>query len=123
MGGVCGVGSIKGQLSPIGSLIGSLSVPIGGGSDCDIYEGAYEIVPSDLVQVLPTANKLLKHDIVIEASPGSLPPGSEMATDGEINDLLDEVFGDEIEPDKPSYDPGDIATDEELEDTLTDVFG
>lgn len=68
MGGVCGIGSIKGRLSPIGSLQGALSIPVGGGLDCDIYEGEYNIVPSDTVQVLPTANKLLKHDIVIEAN-------------------------------------------------------
>lgn len=61
MGGVCGIGSIKGRLSPIGSLQGALSIPVGGGLDCDIYEGEYNIVPSDTVQVLPTANKLLKH--------------------------------------------------------------
>lgn len=81
MGGVCGIGSIKGRLSPIGSLQGALSIPVGGGLDCDIYEGEYNIVPSDTVQVLPTANKLLKHDIVIEANSGGLPEGSEMATD------------------------------------------
>lgn len=81
MGGVCGIGSIKGRLSPIGSLQGALSIPVGGGLDCDIYEGEYNIVPSDTVQVLPTANKLLKHDIVIEANSGGLPEGSEMAND------------------------------------------
>lgn len=41
MGGVCGIGSIKGRLSPIGSLQGALSIPVGGGLDCDIYEGEY----------------------------------------------------------------------------------
>jgi|GEM_PF-3889342 len=65
MGGVCGIGSIKGRLSPIESLSGTLSIPVGGILDCDIYEGEYNIVPSDTVQVLPTANKLLKHDIVL----------------------------------------------------------
>lgn len=44
MGGVCGIGSIKGRLSPIGSLQGALSIPVGGGLDCDIYEGEYNIV-------------------------------------------------------------------------------
>lgn len=73
MGGVCGIGSIKGRLSPIGSLQGALSIPVGGSMDCDIYEGEYNITPSDTVQVLPTANKLLKHDIVIEANSGGLP--------------------------------------------------
>lgn len=81
MGGVCGIGSIKGRLSPIGSLQGALSIPIGGSMDCDIYEGEYNIAPNNTVQVLPTANKLLKHDIVIEANSGGLPEGSEMATE------------------------------------------
>lgn len=89
MGGVCGIGSIKGRLSPIGSLQGALSIPVGGGLDCDIYEGEYNITPSDTVQVLPTANKLLKHDIVIEANSGGLPEGSEMATDDDIDSLID----------------------------------
>lgn len=95
MGGVCGIGSIKGRLSPIGSLQGALSIPVGGGLDCDIYEGEYNITPSDTVQVLPTANKLLKHDIVIEASSGGLPEGSEMAiaTEKELNDAITDVLG------------------------------
>lgn len=116
MGGVCGIGSIKGRLSPIGSLQGALSIPVGGSMDCDIYEGEYNITPSDTVQVLPTANKLLKHDIVIEANSGGLPEGSEMATDDDIDDLIDDVFGTGVNPD-------DIATEEELDDVITDVFG
>lgn len=119
MGGVCGIGSIKGRLSPIGSLQGALSIPVGGGLDCDIYEGEYNITPNDTVQVLPTANKLLKHDIVIEANSGGLPEGSEMATDDDIDDLIDDVFG----TDEPTYNPDDIATEEELDDVITDVFG
>ena len=93
MGGVCGIGSIKGRLSPIGSLQGALSIPVGGGLDCDIYEGEYNITPSDTVQVLPTTNKLLKHDIVIEASSGGLPEGSEMATDDGLTISTDVVYG------------------------------
>lgn len=112
MGGVCGIGSIKGRLSPIGSLQGALSIPVGGGLDCDIYEGEYNIVPSDTVQVLPTANKLLKHDIVIEANSGGLPEGSEMATDDDIDSLIDDVFGTGVnpDPDEPTYSPDDIAS-------------
>lgn len=125
MGGVSGIGSIKGHLSPIGSLSGTLSVSIGGAVECDIYEGEYEITPRDEVQVLPTANKLLKHDIVIAAVSGGIPEGSEMATDEDIDNLIDDVFGSDIEPDpdEPTYDSDDIATDEELEDVLTDIFG
>lgn len=125
MGGVSGIGSIKGHLSPIGSLSGIISVPIGGAVECDIYEGEYEITPGDEAQVLPTANKLLKHDIVIAAVSGGMPEGSEMATDEDIDNLIDDVFGSDIEsdPDEPTYDSDDIATDEELEDVLTDIFG
>lgn len=66
MGGVCGFGSIKGRLSPIESLSGTLSIPVGGTLDCDIYDGEYTVTPSDTVQILPTANKLLKQDISAE---------------------------------------------------------
>lgn len=124
MGGVCGIGSIKGRLSPIESLSGTLSIPVGGILDCDIYDGEYTVTPSDTVQILPTANKLLKQDIVIEASSG-IPEGSEIATDEDIDNLIDDIFGPDIEPspDEPVYDSDDIATDEELDDVLTDVFG
>lgn len=125
MGGVCGIGSIKGRLSPIGSLQGALSIPVGGGLDCHIYEGEYNITPSNTVQVLPTTNKLLKHDIVIEANSGGLPEGSEMATDDDIDDLINDVFGTGVnpDPDEPTYSPDDIATEKELNDAITDVFG
>lgn len=144
MGGVCGIGSIKGRLSPIGSLQGALSIPVGGGLDCDIYEGEYNIVPSDTVQVLPTANKLLKHDIVIEANSGGLPEGSEMATDDDIDSLIDDVFGTGVNPDpdaalkekvnaaaegnhshanKAFLDTLSGATDEEVTAMCTEVFG
>lgn len=125
MGGVCGIGSIKGRLSPIGSLQGALSIPVGGGLDCDIYEGEYNIVPSDTVQVLPTANKLLKHDIVIEANSGGLPEGSEMATDDDIDSLIDDVFGTGVnpDPDEPIYSPDDtVKTFSKDYKTVTTVY-
>lgn len=111
MGGVCGIGSIKGCLSPIESLSGTLSIPVGGILDCDIYDGEYTVTPSDTVQILPTANKLLKQDIVIEASSG-IPEGSEMATDEDIDNLIDDIFGPDIEPspDEPVYDSDDMKT-------------
>lgn len=48
-----------------------------------------------------------------------------MATDEDIDNLIDDIFGPDIEPspDEPVYDSDDIATDEELDDVLTDVFG
>ena len=61
---------------------------------------------------------------MIEASSG-IPEGSEMATDDDIDDLIDDVFGTEVnpDPDEPTYNPDDIATEEELDDVITDVFG
>lgn len=52
MGGVCGIGSIKGRLSPIESLSGTLSIPVGGILDCDIYDGEYTVTPSEGVIAL-----------------------------------------------------------------------
>jgi len=56
-----------------------------------------------------------------------MPPGSSMATDEDIDNLIDDVFGGEADmpetEDTPVYDEDDIATDEELEDVLTDIFG
>lgn len=125
MGGICRIGSIKGKLSPVGSLQGILSIPVGGTDDCDIYDGEYTITPTNAVQVLATANKLLKHDIVINACSGDIPEGSEMATDDDINDMIDDIFGSGVkpDPDNPSYDSDDIATQEELDEVITDVFG
>ena len=63
MGGVCGIGSIKGCLSPIESLSGTLSIPVGGILDCDIYDGEYTVTPSDTVQILPTAKTYIDNEI------------------------------------------------------------
>lgn len=54
-----------------------------------------------------------------------MPPGSSMATDDDIGNLIDEVFGDGADipnPDDPIYNEEDIGTNEELEDVLQDVF-
>ena len=53
------------------------------------------VTPSDTVQILPTANKLLKQDIVIKASSG-IPEGSEMATDEDIDNLLNVKQSDSV---------------------------
>ena len=125
MGGVSSIGSIKGRLSPIGSLIGTLSVPIGSMADCDIYEGDYTVRPDSESIVLATANKLLKNDIVIEAASDIVPEGSEIATDGDIGGLIDDVFGEGStpNPDNPVFDSDDIATEDEVNDIITDIFG
>lgn len=66
-----------------------------------------------------------KVDTFITKATLKLSEGSEMATDEDIDNLIDDIFGPDIEPspDEPVYDSDDIATDEELDDVLTDVFG
>ena len=44
-----------------GNLIGSLTIP----APAPIYNGAYEVTPTDAPQVLHTAGKLLTQDIII----------------------------------------------------------
>ena len=120
MNGTRAFGSVRGTISAEASLTGTLTIPYGVFENQDLYEGEYKVTPSDEVQVLPTANKVLKEDIVIEASSSILPEGSEMATEGDVDDVIEEVFGEEFDP---GYDSEDVATEEELNDVITDVFG
>lgn len=48
-----------------------------------------------------------------------------MATDDDIDGLIDDIFGTGVnpDPDEPTYSPDDIATEKELNDAITDVFG
>lgn len=126
MGSYCAIGSVKGQLLPVPTLKGKLSIPPYSLCEHEEFEGEYTVTPGEEQIVLATAGKLLIHDIVVEPSPGVMPPDSSMATDEDIDNLIEEVFGGESEmpnPDDPVYDEDDIATDEELNDVLTDVFG
>lgn len=127
MGSYCAIGSVKGQLLPVSTLKGKLSIPPYTHCSHDEYEGEYTIVPGEEQIVLATANKLLTHDIVVEPSQGVMPPGTSMATDDDIDDLIDDVFGGEADmpgtDDDIVYDEDDIATEEELDDVLKDVFG
>lgn len=84
----------KGQLSAVGSLSGTISIPYGG---LDYYNGEYKVTPNDKVQTLDTANKIMKKNIVVEASTSGLPGGYEMASDEDIDNLTDEIFGKESE--------------------------
>lgn len=60
---------------------------------------------------------------------GGTVSDKDVATDDEVNDMLDNVFGDddtgdETEtPDTPSVSEDDVATDKEVSDMLDDVFG
>lgn len=127
MGSYCAIGSVKGQIYPLPTLKGKLSIPLYTHCSHEQYEGEYTVIPGEEQIVLNTANKLLTHDIVIEQSQGSvMPPGSSMATDEDIGHLIDDVFGGADMPDtddKPVYDEDDIATEEELDDVLKDIFG
>ena len=127
MGSYCAIGSVKGQLLPVPTLKGKLSIPPYTHCSHDEYEGEYIIVPGEEQIVLATANKLLTHDIVVEPSQGVIPPGTSMATDDDIDSLINDVFGGDT--DMPGtdndnvYNEDDIATEEELNDALKDVFG
>lgn len=127
MGSYCAIGSVKGQLLPVPTLKGKLSIPPYTLCSHDEYEGEYTIVPGEEQIVLATANKLLTHDIVVEPSQGVMPPGTSMATDDDIDSLINNVFGGDT--DMPGtdndnvYNEDDIATEEELNDALKDVFG
>lgn len=124
MSGIKSFGSITGSISVASTLTGALSIPSCGVIDYDIYEGDYTVIPNDKVQILATANKLLKQDVVVEASEYSIPEGGGLATDGDVDNVIDEVFGTEHEPDdEPTIDSDNIATKEELEDVIEDVFG
>lgn len=52
-----------------------------------------------------------------EAAGGGIVPGVEIATDEEVGEMLEEVFGAAEES------PDDIATDEEIDEMLDEVFG
>lgn len=127
MGSYCAIGSVKGQLLPVPTLKGKLSIPPYTLCSHDEYEGEYTIVPGEGQIVLATANKLLAHDIVVEPSQGVMPPGTSMATDDDIDSLINNVFGGDT--DMPGtdndnvYNEDDIATEEELNDALKDIFG
>lgn len=127
MGSYCAIGSVKGQIYPLPTLKGKLSIPLYTHCSHEQYEGEYTVIPGEEQIVLNTANKLLTHDIVIEPFQGSvMPPGSSMATDEDIDHLIDDLFGGADMPDtddKPVYDEDDIATEEELDDVLKDIFG
>ncbi len=57
---------LSGKLTCFGSLSGKLSAVI----DFNAYSGEYEVVPNAFnTQVLPTANKVLKKDIVVQKVP------------------------------------------------------
>ena len=86
-------GSVNGAISGESTLQGTLSVPMGRTEEYDTYEGNYTVTPSDNIQVLATANKVLKHDIVIQASDGyGLPEGTVLSSDNDVEDVIDDIF-------------------------------
>lgn len=130
MGVIKQIGSITGSISGTSTLSGRLTIPYGMAEDHEIYSGEYTITPTDEDQILPTANKILEKDILVEASSYVIPEGTEMASDEDIDSIIDSVFGTEEEDsdtnsdsDDTGYNSDDVATDEELKDVIEDVFG
>lgn len=65
-GHISGLCTLSGKLTCFGSLSGKLSAVI----DFNAYSGEYEVVPNAFnTQVLPTANKVLKKDIIVQKVP------------------------------------------------------
>lgn len=63
------VGGLSGQISEEGTLSGSLSVPemIG----MPYYEGSYEVTPTQHTQVLGTAYKGMRQNVVVNPIPSN----------------------------------------------------
>lgn len=71
--------ALSGRLSCDGGLIGKLSVGVS--AEHDSYAGDYEITPLAFdAQVLPTANKLLKKDLVVSKIPYYETTNAQMGT-------------------------------------------
>ncbi len=54
--------------------IGTASLEVGGevyGTEVPPYEGEYTVTPGEEQQTLPTAERLLRHDVVIEPIPSN----------------------------------------------------
>lgn len=80
-GHISGLCTLSGKLTCFGSLSGKLSAVI----DFNAYSGEYEVVPNAFnTQVLPTANKVLKKDIVVQKVPGSGKVGIDATEKGKL---------------------------------------
>ena len=65
-GCISGKGELNGKLTKIGGLSGKLSIDI----NHNVYSGTYEVTPSAVAEkTLPTADKILKNDVVIHKIP------------------------------------------------------
>lgn len=65
-GTISGRNTLSGKLSGESNLSGKLSIA----TDFDAYTGEYEVVPSAFhTQTLPTANKVLNEDIIVQKVP------------------------------------------------------
>lgn len=63
------VETITGELSPIGSLEGELTIPRI--IESETYEGEHEVTPSDETQILQTADKTVRQNIIINPIPSN----------------------------------------------------
>ena len=63
-------GKLTGFLSPMGTLCGTLSA-VGNGGGGDPYTGEYTVTPSEEIQILETAGKVMREDVTVEAIPSN----------------------------------------------------
>ena len=69
-------------------------------------------------------------DLLRNMASGGTVSDSDVATDSEVDDMLDDVFGEDEPaggepdtPETPSVSDEDVATDKEVSDMLDEVFG
>lgn len=93
----------------------------------DTFEALVSATKRDGAQYIPVAGDTIRFAMKenYDDPRPLLPEGSEMATDDDIDSLIDDIFGTGVnpDPDEPTYSPDDIATEKELNDAITDVFG
>lgn len=80
---------IQGVTSPRGKLYGRLSATFRPA----YYDGPYEVTPEDEDIILATKNKVMTDNVTVKASSDDNPDSGEIATDEEVNDVIDDIFG------------------------------
>ena len=73
------VHTVTGQVSPIQSVTGNIS--IGGYDDLPLYDGSYEITPTEQEQTVNTAGRVVEYDIVVDPIPDEYVDISESTLD------------------------------------------
>ena len=73
------VHTVTGQVSPVQSVTGNIS--IGGYDDLPLYDGSYEITPTEQEQTVNTAGRVVEYDIVVDPIPDEYVDISESTLD------------------------------------------